>query len=98
MTLFAKTTPFSLKTTPFLSQSIPFPAHPASSLSHPLYEIPKKPQDSARNRSFRLFLLSFLFSLLTVSELILVEFNQRSRATPKIRVFLAPRTLLSSPN
>jgi hypothetical protein len=81
--LFAKTTPYSPKTTPYLSQSIPSTTQPSSPLPHPLHEITKKPHNSARKRSFCLLLLSFLHSLLTTPELILVEFNQRSRKPAK---------------
>jgi hypothetical protein len=82
--LFAKTTPYSPKTTPYLSQSIPITTtQPSSPLPHPLNEITKKTHNSERKRSFRPLLLSFLHSLLTSPELILVEFNQRSRKPAK---------------
>jgi len=71
MALFAKTTPFSPKT-PLFFKPINSVRHPSSlafalrkaffalSKGFPQGETPKKPQNSARNRSSRLFMLSFL--------------------------------------
>jgi hypothetical protein len=99
---------FRQKQPPFYSHSIRLPlpersglyrkaAFFAQSKGSPMHEIPKKTQDSARNRSSSLLLISFLYSLLTDSELILVELNQRSRAPTKIRVFRLYPVLSGTP-
>jgi hypothetical protein len=70
MALLEKTTPFLSQSTRFISEQTGLyefegflPIHPRPSLTS-LHEIYKKSQDSARNRSSRLLLLSFLYFLL----------------------------------